>query len=85
MATPQRFVGVAGLPWAGSTLLCQLLGAHPDIHCEGHSSPLCNSLLAMRSFISDDPFFLAQNRAWMHCIEFLLHLNPEARVIVPIR
>lgn len=115
-----RFVGVAGLPRAGSTLLCQLLAEHPDIHCEGHSSPLCNSLLAMRRFISDDQFFLAQldvqfdttyahlktamtgflngwyaeagkpvvidkNRAWMHCIEFLLHLDPEARIIVPIR
>lgn len=120
MAISNRFVGVAGLPRAGSTLLCQLLGEHPDIHCEGHSSPLCNTLLAMRRFISDDTFFLAQldvqfdttyahlksamtgflngwyaasgkpvvvdkNRAWMHCIEFLLHLDSEARIIVPIR
>jgi sulfotransferase len=120
MNIPHRFVGVAGLPRAGSTLLCQLLAEHPDIHCEGHSSPLCNTLLAMRRFISDDQFFLAQldvqfdttyahlktamrgfldgwyvetgkpvvidkNRAWMHCIEFLLHFDPEARIIVPIR
>jgi sulfotransferase len=115
-----RFVGVAGLPRAGSTLLCQLLGEHPEIHCEGHSSPLCNSLLATRRFISDDQFFLSQldiqfdttydhlrsamrgflngwhgnctkpvvvdkNRAWLHCIEMLLHLEPEARLIITIR
>ena len=115
-----RFVGVAGLPRAGSTLLCQLLAEHPEIHCEGHSSPLCNSLLATRRFISDDQFMLSQldvqfdatyghlrtamqgflhgwhagcdeavvadkNRAWLHCIEFLLHLDPQARLVISIR
>lgn len=115
-----KFVGVAGLPRSGSTLLCQLLGEHPDIFCEGHSSPLCNALLGLRRTISDDQFMLAQldvqfdssyahlkgamrgflngwygredkpmvvdkNRAWLHCIEFLLHLEPEARLLVPIR
>ena len=117
---PSRFVGVAGLPRAGSTLLCQLLAEHPEIHCEGHSSPLCNSLLATRRFISDDQFMLSQldvqfedsyghlrtamqgflhgwyagndksvvadkNRAWLHCIEFLLHLDPEAKLVISIR
>jgi len=116
----KRFVGVAGLPRSGSTLLCQLLGEHPDIYCEGHSSPLCNSLLATRRFISDDQFFLSQldvqfdttyehlysamrgflqgwydqsdkpvvvdkNRAWLHCIEMLLHIEPEARLVITIR
>lgn len=115
-----RFVGVAGLPRAGSTLLCQLLAEHPDIHCEGYSSPLCNALLATRRFISDDQFMLSQldvqpdatyahlksamqgflhgwnvdckkplvidkNRAWLHCIEFLLHLDLNAKLLVPIR
>lgn len=115
-----RFVGVAGLPRAGSTLLCQLLAEHPEIYCEGHSSPLCNSLLATRRFISDDQFLLSQldvqsdvtyahlksamqgflhgwhdgcgkpvvvdkNRAWIHCIEFLLHLDPDAKLLVTIR
>lgn len=115
-----RFVGVAGLPRAGSTLLTQLLAMHPDLHCEGHSSPLCNSLLATRRFISDDQFMLAQldvqfdtsyahlttamqgflkgwyagtdkpvvvdkNRAWLHCIELLLQLDPDARLLIPIR
>lgn len=115
-----RFVGVAGLPRAGSTLLTQLLAEHPEIHCEGHSSPLCNALLATRRFISDDQFMLSQldvqfdttyahlkgamqgflhgwhadsgksivvdkNRAWLHCIEFLLHLEPQARLIISIR
>ena len=55
-----RFVGVAGLPRSGSTLLCQLLAEHPQIHSEGHSSPLCSALLRMRHGISDDDFFLAQ-------------------------
>jgi sulfotransferase len=115
-----RFIGVAGLPRAGSTLLCQLLAEHPEIACEGHSSPLCNSLLATRRFISDDQFMLSQldvqfdktyghlktamqgflhgwyaendkavvidkNRAWLHCIEFLMHLDPDAKLVISIR
>jgi len=115
-----KFVGVTGLPRAGSTLLCQLLAQHPEIHCEGHSSPLCNALLGMRRMVSDDSFFLSQldhsfersyahltsamrgflqgwhhdcesrvvvdkNRAWLHAIELLLHLEPEAKLIVCIR
>lgn len=55
-----KFVGVAGLPRAGSTLLCQLLAEHPDIDCEGHTSPLCNTLLATRRFVSDEKFLLSQ-------------------------
>ncbi len=118
MSSP--FVGVAGLPRAGSTLLCQLLSEHPDVFCEGHSSPLCNALLATRRFLSDDQFFLSQldvqfdttygnlqsamrgflhgwhqnagkqvvvdkNRAWLHCIELLLQLEPDARLVISIR
>jgi sulfotransferase len=115
-----NFVGVTGLPRAGSTLLCQFLSMHPDIYCEGQSSPLCNSLLATRRMISDDQFMLAQldnnfeksyahlqgamtgflrgwygdcgkpvvvdkNRAWLHCIETLLKLAPEAKLIICLR
>jgi sulfotransferase len=115
-----NFVGVTGLPRAGSTLLCQLLAQHPEIACEGHSSPLCNMLLGIRRMVSDDQFFLAQldqhfdesyvhlagamrgflrgwqpaegkkvvvdkNRAWLHAIEMLLHIEPEARLIVCLR
>lgn len=115
-----NFVGVTGLPRAGSTLLCQLLAQHPEIHCEGHSSPLCNTLLGIRRMISDDTFFLSQldnafensyahlasamqgflrgwhhdcqkravvdkNRAWLHAIELLLHIEPGARLIVCLR
>ena len=114
------FVGVTGLPRAGSTLLCQLLAQHPEIDCEGHSSPLCNTLLAIRRMISDDSFFLSQldgtfersyahlasamrgflrgwhhdcnqkavvdkDRAWRHAIELLLHIEPDARLIVCLR
>lgn len=120
MATIPKFVGVTGLPRAGSTLLCQLLAQHPEINCEGHSSPLCNTLLGIRRMISDDTFFLSQldnsfdrsyahltaamqgflqgwyhdakeavvvdkNRAWLHAIELLLHIQPEAKLIVCVR
>lgn len=120
MATTPKFVGVTGLPRAGSTLLCQLLAQHPEINCEGHSSPLCNTLLGIRRMISDDTFFLSQldnsfdksyahlasamqgflqgwyhdanetvvvdkNRAWLHAIELLLHIQPEAKLIVCVR
>jgi sulfotransferase len=119
-AMAAKFVGVTGLPRAGSTLLCQLLAQHPDIHCEGHSSPLCNTLLGIRRMVSDDSFFLSQldnsfdtsyghlatamqgfcrgwygdilkkvvvdkNRAWLHAIELLLRLEPDARLIVCLR
>lgn len=115
-----RFVGVAGLPRAGSTLLCQLLAQHPDIHCEGHSSPLCNTLLGIRRMISHDSFFLSQldsgfdtsyahlasamqgflrgwhhdaakplvvdkNRGWLQAFELLLHIEPDARLLVCLR
>jgi sulfotransferase len=55
-----NFVGVAGLPRAGSTLLFQLLAHHPEVHCESRSSPLCNILLGIRRMVSDDQFFLSQ-------------------------
>ncbi|HWX66582.1 MAG TPA: sulfotransferase [Rhodanobacter sp.] len=115
-----KFIGVTGLPRAGSTLLCQLLAQHPEIQCEGHSSPLCNTLLGIRRMISDDTFFLSQldnafessythltsamqcflrgwhhdcqkpavvdkNRAWLHAIELLLHIEPDAKLIVCLR
>ena len=115
-----KFVGVTGLPRSGSTLLCQLLAQHPEIACEGRSSPLCTSLLAMRHHISDDAFFLAQldadfdgsyarlatamrgflhgwfpdckkalvvdkSRAWLQAVETLLHIEPDAKLIVCLR
>lgn len=55
-----RIVYVTGLPRAGSTLLCQLLGLHPEIHSTGHSSPLCPLLMQMRHQWSDNEFLLAQ-------------------------
>ena len=119
MAIP-KFVGVTGLPRAGSTLLCQMLAQHPEIQCEGHSSPLCNIVLGIRRMISDDQFFLSQldrsfetsyahlasamqgflrgwnrdcgkkavvdkNRAWLHAIELLLQIEPEAKLLVCLR
>lgn len=55
-----NIIYVTGLPRAGSTLLCQLLGHHPDIYSTGHSSPLCHALEKLRYQLSDDPFLLAQ-------------------------
>ncbi len=114
-----QFVAVTGLPRAGSTLLCQLLAMHPEIDCEGMSSPLCNLLLGVRRMASDDQFMLSQldhafesgyghlqdamqgflrgwlksdskvvvdkNRAWLHCIEMVLKLAPETKMIVCLR
>ncbi len=57
---PSSFVAVTGLPRAGSTLLCQLLAQHPEIQCDGQSSPLCNLLLGIRRMVSDDQFMLSQ-------------------------
>jgi sulfotransferase len=114
------FIGVTGLPRSGSTLLCQMLAQHPDIQCEGLSSPLCNLVLGIRRMISNDRFFLAQldhsfdssyghlasamqgflrgwnrdcskkavvdkNRAWLHAIELLLQIEPDAKLIVCVR
>src|SRR5271165_6328523 len=114
------FVGVTGLPRAGSTLLCQMLAQHPEIQCEGLSSPLCKMVLGIRRMISNDQFFLSQldhsfessyghlasamqgflrgwnrdcrkkvvvdkNRAWLHAIELLLQIEPEAKLVVCIR
>ena len=60
MRLTKRIFYVTGLPRSGSTLLCQLLGHHPDIHSPGHSSPLAMLLEKMREFLSESPFFLAQ-------------------------
>ncbi|MEM9117686.1 MAG: sulfotransferase [Cyanobacteria bacterium P01_F01_bin.56] len=56
----QRLIYVTGLPRAGSTLLCQLLGHHPEIYCTGHSSPLCQTLVGLRQHLSDSDFLRAQ-------------------------
>ena len=119
-ANSPKFIGVTGLPRAGSTLVCQLLAQHPDVHSEVHTSPLCNALLSLRRTVSDDTFFLAQldasfeqsyghltsamrgflqgwyagaecravvdkNRAWLHCIEMLLKIEADAKLVVCIR
>ncbi len=65
------FVCVTGLPRAGSTLAGQMLAMHPEVHCEGHSSPLCNALVGMRRMLSEESFFLSQldtdfDRAYGH-------------------
>lgn len=56
----KKIIYVTGLPRAGSTLMCQLLGHHPQIYSTNHSSPLCQSLENLRHNISDNQFLLAQ-------------------------
>lgn len=60
MTFNQQLLCVTGLPRAGSTLLCQLLGMHPAIDSSGHSSPLLPALGQLRHHLSDNPFLLAQ-------------------------
>jgi sulfotransferase len=56
----KNIIYVAGLPRSGSTLLCQLLGHHPDIYSIGHSSPLNHVIEKVRDTLSDDHFLLSQ-------------------------
>lgn len=56
----KQLIYVAGLPRSGSTLLCQMLDAHPDIFASGHSSPLASAIEIIRSKVGCDPFFLSQ-------------------------
>lgn len=56
----KKNIYVTGLPRSGSTLLCQLLGMHPEVYSTGHSSPLCQSLNQLRHNLSDNDFLLSQ-------------------------
>lgn len=56
----KSLICVTGLPRAGSTLLCQLLGIHPSIYSPGYTSPLCQTLNQLRHHLSDNEFLLAQ-------------------------
>lgn len=56
----KKILYVTGLPRSGSTLLCQLLGTHPQIYSIGHSSPLSPLIENMRHNLSDNPFLLSQ-------------------------
>lgn len=56
----KHIIYVTGLPRSGSTLMCQLLGHHPQIYSPGHSSPLSQLLDSFRASLSDNPFLLAQ-------------------------
>ena len=60
MKLNKQMIYVSGLPRSGSTLLCQLLGMHPDIYSLGHSSPLAGTIENLRHHMSDSPFLLGQ-------------------------
>jgi len=56
----KQIIYVTGLPRSGSTLICQLLGHHPQIYSIIHSSPLSQAFEQLRHTLSDNPFLLAQ-------------------------
>ncbi len=52
---------IAGLPRAGSTLLCQILNSHPEFHVTPTSGVL-DMIKSMRANFSQNPSWRAQNR-----------------------
>ncbi len=57
----RNFHMIAGLPRAGSTLLCQILNSNPNFHVTPTSGVL-DMLKIMRSHFSQNPSWRAQNR-----------------------
>lgn len=57
----KRFHTIAGLPRAGSTLLCQILNSNPNFHVTPTSATL-DVLKTLRSQFSTNMTFRAQNR-----------------------
>ena len=55
----KNVVFLSGLPRSGSTVLSNVIGAHPDIRSTP-SSPLCTIVQGMRNSWSQDPFLKAQ-------------------------
>ena len=53
-------VYITGLPRSGSTLLCQLLAQHPDVSCDGMTSPLFGVLEGLRTHLAGDDSFLSR-------------------------
>lgn len=56
----KKVIYVTGLARSGSTLLCRLLGQHPEVYSTAQSSPLVHALDGLRRRLSDDTFLLAQ-------------------------
>jgi sulfotransferase len=56
----KNIIYVTGLARSGSTLLCRLLGQHPEVYSTAQSSPLAHALDGLRRRLSDDTFLLAQ-------------------------
>lgn len=57
----KKFNIIAGLPRAGSTLLCQILNSNPNFHVTP-TSGIIDMLKTMRSNFSHNPTFKSQNR-----------------------
>lgn len=57
----KKFNIIAGLPRAGSTLLCQILNSNPNFHVTP-TSGVIDMIRSMRSTFSHNPSFKSQNR-----------------------
>ena len=51
---------ITGLPRSGSTLLCQIMSNHPDVFCDGMTSPLFGIIENTRNFLSKDTTYLSR-------------------------
>ncbi len=60
MTLDKKVIYIAGLPRAGSTLMCQLFAHHPQVYSPGHSSPLAHTVDQIRRGLSSDSFLLSQ-------------------------
>lgn len=59
MSEPKRVVFLAGLPRSGSTLLCNVLGMHPQVRATA-TSPLCDLVQTLRLTWSSSEALLAE-------------------------
>ena len=56
----KSLIYVTGLPHAGSTLLCQLLGQHPQVDSSGCTSPLCQMFVGLQQDLSKNSSWRSQ-------------------------
>src|SRR5712672_2885000 len=86
-----NFVGVTGLPRAGSTLLCIRRSISDDSFFlaqldNAFESSYAHLASAMRGFLHGwhhdcrKKTVVDKNRAWLHAIELLLQIEPDAKL-----
>ncbi len=81
MLLNKKIIYVTGLPRSGSTLMCQLLGHHPQIYSTHHSSALCQTLDNLRR----DLIILGENLPSPPVEDLILRLqagHPDVKIIL---